>query len=539
MNIRASLKDRLFLFLNRTGLARRSSGLVILLLVVFLVGTLARLAPLAVYRFHQDEAIYGYWALLIATGRDVWLESQPVDKPPLHMYLVALSLRLFGATETAARLPGELASVVSLLLFFFLARRLYGQSTALVSLALLSFSPFHILFAPTALTDPVMVAWVLAAMSAAVCRRWGWAGFFLGLGIITKPQAGLFAPLAFLLGLLSPTSEPDGSDWRRNAVRPLFASEGWGVAGWIGRKGALFALLRLLGGMAPPVVGALVWDVSRAQRPGFFAQSIISYGGVRWARPEDWLERAGQWRSLLTYLTGSAWLDTLLVVGLPLLLLFALFRHRRRSGWIDWVLMVFVGLFLLFHIVLDFRVWDRYLLGVVPCLLLLLARVLVLPGDLLVRFWPGAGSGRVACGLLVGILLLVTTVRPVQDAAAGRFPIGGDHGAYSGIDGLINYFRSHVPGGAVVYHCWLGWHYSFYGFDFPYLFQWYTSPAELVRDALGRPGVPRYVAFPSWRSATQLRWELDRAGLTARPVYETYRHDGSRSFTLYMIEEKL
>ncbi len=135
------------------------------------------------------------------------------------------------------------------------------------------------------------------------------------------------------------------------------------------------------------------------------------------------------------------------------------------------------------------------------------------------------------------VLLVLALFRPAQDAANSRFPIGGAHGAYNGLDALVDYIRGHLPGNAVLYHRWLGWHYSFYLFDFPYLLQWYTSPDELVTDAVERPGIPRYVAFPSWQSPTQTRWVLRRSGLDMNPLYETYRDNGTRSFTLYRIEE--
>ena len=90
---------------------------------------------------------------------------------------------------------------------------------------------------------------------------------------------------------------------------------------------------------------------------------------------------------------------------------------------------------------------------------------------------------------------------------------------------------------SIVYHQWLGWHYSFYMFDFPYQFQYYATPEELTAHAAAHAGSPRFVAFPSWTSSTQVAWRLKQAGLILRPIYDTYRDDGSASFTLYRIEE--
>ena len=504
------------------------------------LGILARLAPIATSRFHQDEAIYSHWALQVGTGQDDWLSNVSVDKPPLYIYILALFLRLFGPTETAARLPSELAGALSLLLLYFLGRRLYGHRTALVALVLMAFSPFNILFAPTALTDPLMVAWVLAALVAATYHRWGWAGWFLGLGIITKPQAVLFLPFAIAIGMnVSARRTAPSIPWPCGD-QVLKAGQGTGS---VKKRDPVLSeavqkVLRFAVGLGIAIVPVLIWDMLRLQDAGFFRQSVISYGGLRWAPPITWLERAGQWRELLGYVTGSPLLDTLLVLGLPILLIYGLARWRtEQNRWIDWTLTLFAAAFLLVHTVLEFNVWDRYLLGLVPIALLLLSRILILPGYLLGYLWPKLKRGWAIYGLGIAVLLALTMFRPAQDAANSRYPIGGAHGAYNGLDALANYFRGHVSGRGVLYHQWLGWHYSFYLFDFPYLFQWYTSPDELAQDAAERPGVPRYVTFPSWHSPTQPRWALRQVGLDMRPIYETYRSDGSRSFTLYRIEE--
>ncbi len=65
-------------------------------------GAALRLSLIAGQRFHGDEAIYGYWAQLVASGRDPLLLSTPLDKPPLFIYLLAGVFKLFGPSEVAA-----------------------------------------------------------------------------------------------------------------------------------------------------------------------------------------------------------------------------------------------------------------------------------------------------------------------------------------------------------------------------------------------------------------------------------------------------
>jgi hypothetical protein len=216
----------------------------------------------------------------------------------------------------------------------------------------------------------------------------------------------------------------------------------------------------------------------------------------------------------------------------------SLSRQDRPSAWADEVLLAFGLVFLASHCVVAFQVWDRYLLGLIPLLALLLARVLFLPWRLAMgtsRIFEAPERLRLL-HLLFIMSILVFTLRPIQDAAASRFPIGGDHGAYQGIEQVVAYLRT-VPADTTLYHRWLGWHWRFYLWGSPYDFRAWTSPADLAAQAAARPGARRYVVFPSWASSSEARLALAGAGLALREVQRAFRDDGSISFVVYRIEE--
>jgi hypothetical protein len=572
---------------------------------VLVLGALARLAPIATNHFHQDEALYSTWALYIAAGRDTLLNGFPVDKPPLFLYTLALFFRLFGPSEVVARLPGVLASTGSVALVYYLALRLYNRPTALVAAALIALSPFNILFAPTALTDPLLVALVLGACCLAVEGRWTWAGVMAGLAAATKQQGLFFLPLVVGVGLVGTTAGADHLSrfgWICNPAEAPDCKSGGSGQRWrayVLNDGPHFVL-----GFLAAVAPAILWDLVRSQRPGFLQQSALSYGGLAWVAPSQWLERGQRWMDLLWYVTASRPLNFLLVIGVPLLLLSGfLWQRRERETLVDMTLSGFGFLFLALHLVLDFQVWDRYLLGLVPIVLLLLARVLWRASDGLAAlaslgwrhlslhlstlsttaadrnvilsdrrerripllqcnfrwgktgFFPSAllrtGSAsllrmtRCGCsirekagmGVVVALFLAATLYRPVQDAANSRFPIGGDQGVYQGIEAVADYFRGNVGAGATLYQRWLGWHLAFYMFNYPYDFQWYDSPQQLA-DHAGQVTGPRYLVAPSWKSVTEERAALDEKGLSLHPIYQTYRRDGSVSFTVYRVNSK-
>jgi 4-amino-4-deoxy-L-arabinose transferase-like glycosyltransferase len=557
---------------------------------LLVLGALARLVPIATNRFHQDEALYSTWALYIATGRDMLLNGFPVDKPPLFLYSLALFFRLFGPSEVVARLPGVLASTASVALMYYLARRLYGRPTALAATALMAFSPLNILFAPTALTDPLLVALVLGALCLAVEGRWTWAGVMAGLAAVTKQQGLFFLPLIVGVRLAGTAAEAERVS--ENSLGSVIARSG-------ATKQSLLESLRLLRsarndtskdmtttlpavfqtrwrayvlndgphlilGFLAAVAPGILWDLARSQRPGFLQQSAISYGGLTWVAPSQWLQRGQGWVDLLWYVTASRPLNFLLVIGVPLLLLYGFLRRRReRETMVDITLGSFGFLFLALHLVLDFQVWDRYLLGLVPVVLLLLARVLWRACDGLAALasvgWtrlsphlpPGrgravmvgiagtvarVGEGRLSLGAIATVVFLAATLyRPAQDAANSRFPIGGDQGAYQGIETVADYFRGNVEAEATLYQRWLGWHLAFYMFNYPYDFQWYDSPQQLADHATKVTG-PRYLVAPSWKSVTEEKVTLGEKGLSLHRIYQTYRRDGSVSFTIYRVQ---
>jgi hypothetical protein len=508
--------------------------------IAIALALLAPLGPLASNRFHRDEAIYSSWGLDIASGRDLLLSGSPLDKPPLFFYVQALSFILFGPTEVAARIPSLVASVISVGLMYKLGWALYGRGVGLLAAFLLAASPFAILFAPTAFTDPLMVTWVLAGCLVAVRGHWVWGGVFLGLAAITKQQGTFFVPLALGLGLVSNVKyQMANGKWQ-------MANGKWQVADIKYQiSNGKYQILRF-GVAFLAVLGlALAWDMARARQPGFLVQSLISYGGLSPSLVIAWEHLRG-YVSLLRYAMGSPVLNLVLLVGLPLLLVTDGLAWRGASktapssedraelqnqAWFDLILVVFVAFFLVVHSLAAFVVWDRYLLGLIPLSALLLARVLALPWRLL-RNSPSASF----IGLLFVLFMLSFTFRPICDAAASRFPVGGDHGAYQGVEQVANYFQA-VPADTTLYHRWLGWHWRFYLWGSPFDFPAWTSPADLAAQAAARPGAQRYIVFPSWRSATEVRLALADAGLAMHEVQRVFRDDGSISFIIYRIEE--
>ena len=499
--------------------------------MVAVASATAMLPPLnllSLQPFHHDEALYATWGLTISSGIDPWLTDTPIDKPPLFLYLVAGAMHLLGASETAARIPSLMATGLTILLTFLLGCRLYSCAVGLLAAWLMALSPFVLSFAPTAFTDPLLVMWVLTACLAAGYGRPGWAGVSLGLAIATKQQGLFFAPL--VIGLLALET---GEQQQKSGAR----------SGW---SGAIRFALALIITLLP----ALVWDAARNQPSGFLESSFNNYGGLSFDLAgvgERWLGFA----DLLRYATNAPLLNLIFLGGLPLLLTVGWWLDRRSVA-IDGLLVLFLLGFLLLHTLFSFQMWDRYLLGLMPLLALLLARILWLPPtiyDLRITIYDlqkpvpqyrpfTIHNSQLAIrnflwGGAITLLLVVTLAAPVNDAINGRYPLGSNSNALRGIEQVSHYLRGNFGADTTLHHRWLGTHWRFYLWTFPYDLQHWDSPEALAAKA----GAGHLIAFPAHRSSTEARIALYRAGLALQELTRAHAPNGDPTIILYQITE--
>src|SRR6185295_15647475 len=90
-----------------------------------------------------------------------------VDKPPLAVMLMGLSVRVFGLSSWSILLPEALLGVASVLLLFSLVRRTFGPAAALIAATVMALTPAAVLMFrynnPDALLTFLLVAgaWAL------------------------------------------------------------------------------------------------------------------------------------------------------------------------------------------------------------------------------------------------------------------------------------------------------------------------------------------------------------------------------------------
>jgi 4-amino-4-deoxy-L-arabinose transferase-like glycosyltransferase len=151
----------------------------------------------------RDMAESGDWVTPRLYGKP-WFE-----KPPLFYWGAALSFKLFGVSEAAARLPSATSALLATLALAWLALRLYGAETARWLLLLLPTTVGMIGFSHAAATDMpfsgmLTIAMVCAAVVLGLARnehtpilpRTPWLplllfAFFLGLAVLAKGPAAI------------------------------------------------------------------------------------------------------------------------------------------------------------------------------------------------------------------------------------------------------------------------------------------------------------------------------------------------------------
>jgi 4-amino-4-deoxy-L-arabinose transferase-like glycosyltransferase len=277
-----------------------------------------------------------------------------VDKPPLALWVEALSARVFGFHPLSILVPEALMGVAAVALLYDLVARRFGRAAGFVAGLAFAVTPVTVAIArhnnPDELLLLCSVAAVWAGVRALERGRTRWlvlSGVFVGLGFETKMGVALM-------------------------VVPGIAAA-WM---WVAPRGRLVAIRQLLAGGAAMVAVAGAWPLlvtltPAADRPWISGTSdnsiwslIFGYNGVGRVAGQSggpggaggggtmFGGQTGLFRLLQTGLGDQAgWLlGFSLVAGAGILVLTRLRRRDPRTGW----LIMIGGAFLVTAVVFSF-----------------------------------------------------------------------------------------------------------------------------------------------------------------------------------------
>ncbi|MBT8158991.1 MULTISPECIES: glycosyltransferase family 39 protein [Arthrobacter] len=184
-----------------------------------LVGLLALTSVLYLWGLDRNAWANSFYSAAVMSGADNWTaffygSSDPgnaisVDKPPMSLWIMSLSVRLFGLNSWSILVPQALMGVLSVYLLYRMVRKRTDAATGLVAGLFFAITPVAtVMFRynnPDALLTLLMIGAAYCALEAIDRNKLRWliaSGAMVGAGFLTKQlQVALILPaiaLAYL-----------------------------------------------------------------------------------------------------------------------------------------------------------------------------------------------------------------------------------------------------------------------------------------------------------------------------------------------------
>jgi 4-amino-4-deoxy-L-arabinose transferase-like glycosyltransferase len=227
--------------------------------------------------FDADEGRNGEVGREMAATKDYVMpriDGMPyLDKPIVYFAAEAAAMELLGPTELAARLPAYLFTLLTALLVFWFAKRVWSKESAYIAAIAFLSMPLTLAFARTVIFDSALTFFIVGAIIAFYCERPTLAWASIAFGVLTKGPVAIAVPLLVMIPYAI----------KRKSFRKLWS---WG---------ALVAFV--------VIIAPWVWAVSRVV-PDFLHYVLVTETAQRLATKA--LKRTGPPWYFIPYLIGGA-----------------------------------------------------------------------------------------------------------------------------------------------------------------------------------------------------------------------------------------
>lgn len=267
---------------------------------------LATTALLYCWGLDRNGWANSYYSAAAMSGAQNWTafffgSSDPanaisVDKPPASLWIMALSIRLFGLSSWSILLPQALVGVLSVYLLYRTARSYTDAATSLIAGFLFAVTPVAaVMFRynnPDALLCFVMIAIGYAALKAIRTGGLGWlivAGSLIGVGFLTKQlQIALIVPAVLATYLVFARQS-----FSRRTINLAYCAAAAVISG-----GWWLLLIHLTDASSRPFVGGSSTNSA--------AELTLGYNGLERITGQDVSSTpaAGEWASAMTLPQG-------------------------------------------------------------------------------------------------------------------------------------------------------------------------------------------------------------------------------------------
>lgn len=179
--------------------------------IIIVLGAIILFVPFlgAVHLFDWDEINFAECAREMLVTHDyfsVKINFQPFwEKPPIFIWMQALSMATFGINEFAARLPNAVCGIITLVLVFNIGRKLYDERFGLLWMLAFAASFLPHFYFKSGIIDPWFNLFIFSGIYYFILYSNNrslqlllLSALFIGLGVLTKgPVAVLVFGLCF------------------------------------------------------------------------------------------------------------------------------------------------------------------------------------------------------------------------------------------------------------------------------------------------------------------------------------------------------
>ncbi len=323
----------------------------LILFIILFFAAIVRINLLGLHRLHMDECLYSNYAMRMVDRGDLLLNGGlQVDKPPLFFYALALSFLINGKSENAARIPNIIFSLLTIFFIFKLAYQIYKNDLiSLLSCFFLAFSVMFVLFSTTAFQDISMIMFFVLALTTAYERKFKLTGLFYACSVACKPMTLFLFPIYAYFIFLFVELKP----FRKNIKDIL-----------IGMHYVFVPLFLWSALAANPRFGIFKFYVTQQPEVMQFKFDIFYF-----------IERFNKWIINLKYSLNNHYYLLISVAGIIVSFIFSYIK--KTDEWkSDLFLFISFVYMLVILVIINFRIYDRYLIIFIPFVSIMLARAL-------------------------------------------------------------------------------------------------------------------------------------------------------------------
>ena len=190
--------------------------------ILILIGSLILFVPFlgAVHLFDWDEINFAECAREMLVSHNyfsVTINFQPFwEKPPIFIWLQALSMNIFGVNEFAARLPNAVCGAVTLLVLFNIGRKLVDERFGLIWVLAYAGSFLPHFYFKSGIIDPWFNLLIFSGIynfilftNDSKLRNLIFSACFIGLAVLTKgPAAAIVFALCITVYWITKRFQP-------------------------------------------------------------------------------------------------------------------------------------------------------------------------------------------------------------------------------------------------------------------------------------------------------------------------------------------